>query len=144
MRTIEQQVKVGLDKQDYVNAEEAQELGYTIEETDNGKVYAVKTIETELPQSLDEAREFLDDDELLQLITVKKSSLSKLEYDRAYNKMRNVLSYNIPAKVKSLEEGYRSMVKMLGKDVAVLDEVSIKDKLDVESYEAAVKDLLGL
>src|SRR6056297_2507594 len=128
MERIEMKKRIGIDGQDFVSAEQAKDMGFDIEESKNGKQYAVKYIEVEVPEDVTEAEaEFNYTDEegsyINQVLDWVQQKARKLQGDREYRKLQSMLSLTLDKKVADYIESLYEQANMpfIPYDVELLD-----------------------
>lgn len=128
MKRLDAEIKVGIDRQDFVNREKAEQFGFDIQETDN-HVYAVKTESVEVTES---EAEMLDNYETSELIDLVQKHEYKRAKDALYNEARAMLQQKVPAAVRDAMETLEAM----GVDT---DSIPYEFKVSKEKLLAYVK-----
>lgn len=109
MKIIEKTTRIGLDtlEGEEVSQLEVEEAGYEFESTDS-KDYAVVKTEVEVPETLDECLEVLDEETMLSAL---QSYIQSSEAKKAYDEAKNKLQKKVPAEVEREIATMRSLAE---------------------------------
>jgi len=142
MKKVELQVKAGFAKDGDVSKQEIKEAGYDVKETDS-KIYAVKEIETDLPENLDEMVNDIGRE------ATHKYALSTYRvreiFDPVRNEMKSKLNKEVPKNVQQyldtlMKQAEASYTPFTKQDI---EGIPYEAKLSTDLVDNYLEDILA-